>query len=73
MGTGAQPRGAEQLRRPWSVPFHGESLFLGPILKFGSPEQKQQWITPFTSGDKIGCFALSEPRSQAVDLVPSQV
>jgi alkylation response protein AidB-like acyl-CoA dehydrogenase len=38
-----------------------QSLYLGPILKFGSPEQKQQWITPFTSGDKIGCFALSEP------------
>uniref|UniRef100_A0A452TID3 short-chain acyl-CoA dehydrogenase n=1 Tax=Ursus maritimus TaxID=29073 RepID=A0A452TID3_URSMA len=37
------------------------SLYLGPILKFGSKEQKQQWITPFTGGDKIGCFALSEP------------
>uniref|UniRef100_A0A2K5QBZ5 Short-chain specific acyl-CoA dehydrogenase, mitochondrial n=1 Tax=Cebus imitator TaxID=2715852 RepID=A0A2K5QBZ5_CEBIM len=37
------------------------SLYLGPILKFGSKEQKQKWITPFTSGDKIGCFALSEP------------
>nr|XP_020138621.1 short-chain specific acyl-CoA dehydrogenase, mitochondrial isoform X2 [Microcebus murinus] len=37
------------------------SLYLGPILKFGSKEQKQQWVTPFTSGDKIGCFALSEP------------
>ncbi|KAM5238704.1 short-chain specific acyl-CoA dehydrogenase, mitochondrial isoform 3-T3 [Ctenodactylus gundi] len=37
------------------------SLYLGPILKFGTLEQKQQWVTPFTSGDKIGCFALSEP------------
>ncbi|XP_019349228.1 short-chain specific acyl-CoA dehydrogenase, mitochondrial isoform X4 [Alligator mississippiensis] len=37
------------------------SLYLGPILKFGSEEQKHKWITPFTSGDKIGCFALSEP------------
>ncbi|KAI4068589.1 acyl-CoA dehydrogenase short chain [Homo sapiens] len=37
------------------------SLYLGPILKFGSKEQKQAWVTPFTSGDKIGCFALSEP------------
>ncbi|EQB77400.1 short-chain specific acyl-CoA dehydrogenase, mitochondrial [Camelus ferus] len=37
------------------------SLYLGPVLKFGSEKQKQQWITPFTSGDKIGCFALSEP------------
>ncbi|XP_028566132.2 short-chain specific acyl-CoA dehydrogenase, mitochondrial [Podarcis muralis] len=37
------------------------SLYLGPILKFGSEEQKQKWIAPFTSGEKIGCFALSEP------------
>ncbi|OXB64634.1 hypothetical protein ASZ78_008710, partial [Callipepla squamata] len=37
------------------------SLYLGPILKYGSEEQKHQWISPFTSGDKIGCFALSEP------------
>ncbi|NWR75833.1 ACADS protein, partial [Centropus unirufus] len=37
------------------------SLYLGPILKFGSEEQKHKWIAPFTSGDKIGCFALSEP------------
>ncbi|KAK6483639.1 short-chain specific acyl-CoA dehydrogenase [Huso huso] len=37
------------------------SLYLGPVLKFGSEEQKQQWITPFTTGEKVGCFALSEP------------
>ncbi|XP_063171622.1 short-chain specific acyl-CoA dehydrogenase, mitochondrial [Candoia aspera] len=37
------------------------SLYLGPILKFGLEEQKEKWIAPFTSGDKIGCFALSEP------------
>uniref|UniRef100_H2VEL4 Short-chain specific acyl-CoA dehydrogenase, mitochondrial n=1 Tax=Takifugu rubripes TaxID=31033 RepID=H2VEL4_TAKRU len=37
------------------------SLYIGPILKFGSEEQKQQWITPFTSGEQVGCFALSEP------------
>ncbi|XP_072443354.1 short-chain specific acyl-CoA dehydrogenase, mitochondrial isoform X1 [Chiloscyllium punctatum] len=37
------------------------SLYLGPILKFGSEEQKNNWITPFTDGKKIGCFGLSEP------------
>ncbi|XP_072353459.1 short-chain specific acyl-CoA dehydrogenase, mitochondrial isoform X3 [Scyliorhinus torazame] len=37
------------------------SLYLGPILKFGSEEQKHKWITPFTGGNKIGCFGLSEP------------
>ncbi|XP_069475881.1 short-chain specific acyl-CoA dehydrogenase, mitochondrial [Ambystoma mexicanum] len=37
------------------------SLYLGPLLAFASEEQKQQWIKPFCRGDKIGCFALSEP------------
>ncbi|XP_068094784.1 short-chain specific acyl-CoA dehydrogenase, mitochondrial [Hyperolius riggenbachi] len=37
------------------------SLYLGPILKHGNEEQKKKWITPFCNGDKIGCFALSEP------------
>ncbi|XP_023682220.1 short-chain specific acyl-CoA dehydrogenase, mitochondrial [Paramormyrops kingsleyae] len=37
------------------------SLYLGPVLKFGSEEQKKEWITPFTTGEKVGCFALSEP------------
>jgi butyryl-CoA dehydrogenase len=37
------------------------SLYLGPILKYGNESQKQNFITPFTKGEKIGCFALSEP------------
>uniref|UniRef100_A0A8C7MR10 short-chain acyl-CoA dehydrogenase n=1 Tax=Oncorhynchus kisutch TaxID=8019 RepID=A0A8C7MR10_ONCKI len=37
------------------------SLYIGPILKFGTQKQKEQWITPFTTGEKVGCFALSEP------------
>lgn len=37
------------------------SLYIGPILKFGTEEQKMQWIPPFTTGEKVGCFALSEP------------
>lgn len=37
------------------------SLYIGPILKFGNDEQKKQWITPFSTGEKVGCFALSEP------------
>ncbi|XP_043604990.1 short-chain specific acyl-CoA dehydrogenase, mitochondrial isoform X2 [Bombus pyrosoma] len=32
-----------------------------PIEKFGSKDQKEKYITPFTNGNKIGCFALSEP------------
>uniref|UniRef100_A0A8D8UI22 Short-chain specific acyl-CoA dehydrogenase, mitochondrial n=1 Tax=Cacopsylla melanoneura TaxID=428564 RepID=A0A8D8UI22_9HEMI len=37
------------------------SLYLGPILKFGNAAQKEKYITPFTQGVKIGCFSLSEP------------
>ncbi|XP_012278223.1 short-chain specific acyl-CoA dehydrogenase, mitochondrial [Orussus abietinus] len=37
------------------------SLYLGPIEKFGSQKQKEKYITNFTKGDSIGCFALSEP------------
>uniref|UniRef100_A0A3P9L564 Short-chain specific acyl-CoA dehydrogenase, mitochondrial n=1 Tax=Oryzias latipes TaxID=8090 RepID=A0A3P9L564_ORYLA len=37
------------------------SLYIGPVLKFGTEEQKRKWITPFTTGEKVGCFALSEP------------
>ncbi|XP_069789060.1 short-chain specific acyl-CoA dehydrogenase, mitochondrial isoform X3 [Narcine bancroftii] len=37
------------------------SLYLGPILKFGSEDHKHKWITSFTDGTKIGCFGLSEP------------
>ena len=41
--------------------FYLKSLYIGPILKYGNEEQKKQWITPFTTGEKVGCFALSEP------------
>nr|UTI67597.1 acyl-CoA dehydrogenase [Kerria lacca] len=37
------------------------SLYLGPLNKFGNENQKEKYIKPFTSGKKIGCFALSEP------------
>ncbi|CAL1685501.1 unnamed protein product [Lasius platythorax] len=37
------------------------SLYLGPIDKFGTDKQKEKYITPFLTGEKIGCFALSEP------------
>uniref|UniRef100_A0A671LG76 Short-chain specific acyl-CoA dehydrogenase, mitochondrial n=1 Tax=Sinocyclocheilus anshuiensis TaxID=1608454 RepID=A0A671LG76_9TELE len=34
-------------------------------IAFGTEEQKKQWITPFTTGEKVGCFALSEPGKQS--------
>lgn len=37
------------------------SLYLGPLLHFGNAAQKDAYITPYTTGERIGCFALSEP------------
>eukprot|EP00794_Sanderia_malayensis_P014365 gene14365-15863_t len=37
------------------------SLYLGPVQKWGNAAQKEKFLRPFLSGDKIGCFALSEP------------
>jgi len=37
------------------------SLYLGPINVFGTDKQKEKYIVPYMSGEKIGCFALSEP------------
>ncbi|XP_078410119.1 short-chain specific acyl-CoA dehydrogenase, mitochondrial isoform X3 [Cetorhinus maximus] len=51
---------AAQLDREHKFPAE-QSLYLGPILKFGSEEQKHKWTTPFTDGNKIGCFGLTEP------------
>jgi glutaryl-CoA dehydrogenase len=32
-----------------------------PIWKFGSEEQKQEWLPRMASGEAIGCFGLTEP------------
>lgn len=37
------------------------SLYNDPVKMFATPEQKEQWLAPFASGEKLGCFALSEP------------
>ena len=37
------------------------SLYLGPLLKYGNDKQKKDWVEPFATGTRIGCFALSEP------------
>src|SRR5438128_1748876 len=31
------------------------------LLKYGSEEQKQRWLTPQAKGEKLGCFGLTEP------------
>ncbi|XP_053690522.1 short-chain specific acyl-CoA dehydrogenase, mitochondrial-like [Sabethes cyaneus] len=37
------------------------SLYLGPIDRYGSEDQKQKYVVGYTDGKKVGCFALSEP------------
>lgn len=37
------------------------SLYLGPVMGFGNDKQKKSFVAPYTSGEKVGCFALSEP------------
>jgi len=37
------------------------SLVCDPLLKFASEEQKQRFLKPLASGEKLGCFALTEP------------
>ncbi len=39
------------------------SLFCDPIQKYGSAFLKEKFLTPFASGKKLGCFALSEPNN----------
>jgi glutaryl-CoA dehydrogenase len=37
------------------------SLVMFPIHRYGSEEQKQQWLPRLASGEAIGCFGLTEP------------
>ena len=37
------------------------ALVMYPIYAFGSEEQKQQWLPALQSGEKLGCFGLTEP------------
>jgi alkylation response protein AidB-like acyl-CoA dehydrogenase len=37
-------------------------LALGPIVRYGSEEQKEQWLPPLATGQgKLACLALTEP------------
>ncbi len=39
------------------------SLFCDPIHRYGTDEQKKKFLLPFTRGEKIGCYALTEPQA----------
>ncbi len=37
------------------------ALVMYPIYAFGSDEQKEKWLPQLRTGEKIGCFGLTEP------------
>jgi butyryl-CoA dehydrogenase len=39
------------------------SLYCDPLHRYGTPEQKEKLLLPFTRGEKIGCYALTEPQA----------
>ncbi|HEX3818636.1 MAG TPA: acyl-CoA dehydrogenase family protein, partial [Chthoniobacterales bacterium] len=39
------------------------SLGMTAIDLFGSEEQKQRWLPALAAGEKLGCFALTEPEA----------
>ena len=39
------------------------SLVCDPLLKFGNEEQKERILKPLASGEKLGCFGLTEPQA----------
>jgi glutaryl-CoA dehydrogenase len=39
------------------------SLAMFPIWKYGSEDQKQEWLPRMAAGEAIGCFGLTEPDS----------
>ncbi len=39
------------------------SLYCDPVHRFGTEEQKRKFLVPFARGEKIGCYALTEPQA----------
>ena len=39
------------------------SLFCDPIHRYGTEGQKKKFLLPFARGEKIGCYALTEPQA----------
>ena len=39
------------------------SLYCDPIHRFGTEQQKKKFLLPFARGEKIGCYALTEPQA----------
>jgi butyryl-CoA dehydrogenase len=39
------------------------SLYCDPVHRYGTDEQKRKFLLPYTRGEKIGCYALTEPQA----------
>ncbi|MDF1563445.1 MAG: acyl-CoA dehydrogenase [Deltaproteobacteria bacterium] len=39
------------------------SLYCDPVLRYGTEAQKEEFLRPFASGQKLGCFCLTEPQA----------
>jgi butyryl-CoA dehydrogenase len=39
------------------------SLYCDPVHRYGTDEQKKRLLIPFARGEKIGCYALTEPQA----------
>jgi len=39
------------------------SLYCDPIHRFGTDDQKKRLLMPYARGEKIGCYALTEPQA----------
>jgi len=39
------------------------SLYCDPIYRYGTEEQKKKFLAPYARGEKIGCYALTEPQA----------
>jgi len=39
------------------------SLYCDPLHRYGTEEQKKKFLLPYARGEKIGCYALTEPQA----------
>jgi len=39
------------------------SLYCDPVHRYGTAEQKKRFLEPFARGERIGCYALTEPQA----------
>jgi butyryl-CoA dehydrogenase len=55
----------EEISKAWAslgvIVSVNNSLVCGPLLKFGSEVQKKKYLMPLARGERLGCYALTEP------------